>query len=410
MVACSEERAPKLDAPPEDASVQEAPAPNATAPVDWTKKTFEEFKAGLPKEGDKYLVNGDIGISDEKALREFFNLVQNPPSLEQGRLGRYGSKGLWSSAMRKNLTYCVSTKFGDRHSRVVAGMLSAERAWESVADVNFVHLAQHDARCNNANDDVVFDVVPTDSREKFYAIAFFPYEPRKDRTVKIFNRSFAVPPDDLPQLEGILRHELGHVLGFRHEFVHPDAGICTDESRADFEKITPFDPFSVMNYPKCNVRLGHGFELTDKDRSGAACQYGPANGFSIDKSVVNPSQCRVELSAPPNPVVTKDVKVDAVSAGTRKFYGPYFTAPGTVVRFDLIPHDGDGGDADLYVRLGNKQPAETRQFHDCRSARGGSDEVCELDTLDKPRNEVWALVTGESPARYQLTVTYVARQ
>ena len=48
---------------------------------------------------------------------------------------------------------------------------------------------------------------------------------------------------------GVLRHELGHVLGFRHEHIRSGApAVCPGESVAATVNLTDYDPQSVMHY------------------------------------------------------------------------------------------------------------------------------------------------------------------
>jgi hypothetical protein len=64
---------------------------------------------------------------------------------------------------------------------------------------------------------------------------------------------------------GIFRHELGHLLGYRHEQIDRLSGCYhTEDNR--WEELTPYDPKSVMHY-FCG---GHGTKtlaITDVDRA-----------------------------------------------------------------------------------------------------------------------------------------------
>lgn len=108
------------------------------------------------------------------------------------------------------------------------------------------------------------------------ALAFFPNAARNERVVYIGPGTFSphLPYDRV----GIIRHELGHVLGFRHEHIRPEAQVgmtIAEKSRMEkwvtggigAEELTTFDGQSVMHYPL----NGHGtleFKLSDADITG----------------------------------------------------------------------------------------------------------------------------------------------
>ncbi len=366
--------------------------------------TFEAFKARVYREpfpDGKFIVNGDTPIAEEKQLQEFFEnqVLKKPPLVENELIVHQvgGLDAIWNSATKRQLTYCVSQAFGNRHSQVVADLAAATGAWEAVADVDFAHLQEEDNRCNATNTAVVFDVRPVNVNGDYLARAFFPNEPRRSRNLLIDESSFRLPAGDKLTLVGILRHELGHALGFRHEHTRPTAGACFEDS--DWRPLTDYDPFSVMHYPQCNGLGDWTLTLTERDRNGAACMYGPASGFSVDAAVCTPAS-----PVTPPPVATTQIKTfgpDSVGLREEKRYGPFRVAPGT--RFEAVMMGGSG-DPDLYVRFG----AEPETFaYDCRPYLSGPDERC---TLDVPADQIAALimVRGYRPGEYELKVTHTA--
>ena len=177
-------------------------------------------------DGGKYIVNGDTPIVDRKHLQEFFeNSVQKPVRIERGLIVNVsgGVDTAWTDSDKRNLTYCVSMAFGARHNQVVSAMTAAGDAWEAVADIDFIHADAQDNSCTATNNQVVFDVRPV-SGASYLARAFFPNDARSNRNVLINNSAFTLDPIGKLKLEGILRHELGHTLGFRHEHTRPEAG------------------------------------------------------------------------------------------------------------------------------------------------------------------------------------------
>ncbi len=368
--------------------------------------TFEEFRDQVFKEpwdGGKYIVNGDTTIANEKLLREFYEAnVANRPAADITEFTVHTVGGLdavWSAAEKRALTYCVSDTFGARYTRVVADMQAAAAAWEAVADLDFIHVGGEDGRCNAANASVVFDVRPVDHGQ-YLARAFFPNEPRFGRNVLIDESSFDLDPNGALTLVGILRHEIGHAIGARHEHTRPEAGVCFEDD--NWRGVTDYDAFSVMHYPQCNGMGDWSLRLTDTDKSGVACLYGPAAGFVIDTSICQP------LNAHGAATVRFDDQ--AVAKGERNEYGPFAVEPGSRFTAIMEASGAAAGDPDLYLSFrGHPQLSE----YDCRPYTIGADEECSVDVPAEafpgvPVTAARLMVHGYRDGAYHLSVTHTA--
>ncbi len=369
--------------------------------------TFEMFEQQVYREpfsGGKYIVNGDTPILNKKHLQEFFEqqILKEPPPLSDIELIVHqvgGIDAVWNSEQKKNLSYCISISFGNRHAKVVADMQTATEAWESVADVDFIYLAEEDGACTPTNSNVVFDVRPV-NLNAYLARAFFPNEPRRQRNVLIDDSSFQMEPDDKLQLAGILRHELGHSLGLRHEHTRPDSGRCFEDN--DWRPLTDYDAFSVMHYPQCNGLGDWTLTLTDMDRTGVACLYGAASAFDDFDPTRCPGWDDGEHPTPtPGPARTESFDNQFVDRDKEKHYGSFQVTPDTILDVQMIGIDAEG-DPDLYVRFG--QEPMVWEF-DCRPYLMGGDESCVID-VPKNQDKAFVMVYGYRAGRYNLVVTH----
>lgn len=358
---------------------------------DFEARTFREAESGI------YIVDGDTPVDDVKKLEEFYLEHVQKGALIVHQQGGVDAK--WNDAQRHALTYCVSTKFGARHDDVVQTIADATGAWEAVTDVKYTHVAAEDGNCNAQNNNVVFDVRPTNSGGGYLARAFFPNDSRGSRNVLIDNSAFG--NNGPTTLTGILRHELGHTLGFRHEHTRPESGACFEDN--NWRPLTPYDGSSVMHYPQCNGTGDKTLSLTNKDIQGAVALYGPPGG-GADPG--NPPPDPGNPQDPGNPgdppggtpsTATVDGSVARLQS---KVYGPVDVVPGTSFEVTMT----GAGDPDLYVRFG---AAPTKTLWDCRPYKTGPNESCSL-TVPDGETQAYIGVRGYQAGQYTIEVNFTA--
>ena len=344
--------------------------------------SWEEFFASTYHEdfeGGQFIVNGDTPIVDEKALREFYDSLQQG-GLIVNRVG--GADDKWNDTAKLNITYCISNNFGSNKAAVVSAFTAATSGWESRGNVNFNYLSQHDGNCTASNSAVVFDVRPV-SGQPYLARAFFPSNGRSSRNVLIDSTAFGNTGWPLSHIVG---HELGHTLGFRHEHTRPEAGTCFEDN--NWRPLTTYDSASIMHYPQCN---GSSSDLnwTAKDAQGIAALYGAPGG--------NPPP------PPPPPgggTPQSGSASGSVGQGQWVQYQPLTVLAGTTFTVNMT----GSGDPDLYVRWG---ASPTTTSYNCRPYLDGPNESCSL-TVPAGQSRAYIGIRGYSAGSYTINVSWTA--
>jgi hypothetical protein len=222
-----------------------------------------------PFPGGMIITEWDLAFTDMNALNNYYKVSSFKSTDLIINMVDNNVYDKWNKTERKNLTYCVSNDFGARKADVIEALKVATSDWMDVAGVKFKYLKQHDAKCSETNTSVVFDVRPVNFG-MYLARAFFPNSKRAQRNIMIDDSSFKY---SFVAISGFLRHELGHVLGFRHEHISADSNKSCKEDGI-FKPLTTYDRVSVMHYPQCGGNNDiQNLVLSELDKEGVTRVY-----------------------------------------------------------------------------------------------------------------------------------------
>lgn len=221
----------------------------------------------VTSEGDEGFVEPDTGelVVDGDVLDVGGEWAETEGGLTVSQVD--GHDDVWSRTARKKLTYCIDERsFGAATDVLRAALQAAIADWEAPANVHFSEVDV--ASCTRSTRGVVFDVRAVSGRP-YLARSFFPSTARSSRELLVDATSLPPPPP--LTLAGVLRHELGHVLGLRHEHTRQVSNPCFED--ANWRAVTPYDVRSVMHYPQCRGLTDRDLVLSAKDRAGIGTLY-----------------------------------------------------------------------------------------------------------------------------------------
>jgi hypothetical protein len=153
------------------------------------------------------------------------------------------------------IKYCIDkTSFNivsGGYDSVKRNFLEATAEWEKLCKVKFIYVEGAD-RYNSslrATVDFVVTYIPYNIKG-FIATSFFPNDPIEKRKLYVFLKYWLTGYDKI----GIFRHEIGHILGFKHEHssqseqVPDDCRYYYPELPGNGLPLTYYDKLSVMHY------------------------------------------------------------------------------------------------------------------------------------------------------------------
>ncbi|MCK1668883.1 MULTISPECIES: hypothetical protein [unclassified Bradyrhizobium] len=245
--------------------------PSNKAKVDALVATLIE----VPPGSGRYLVEGDILLSRselETYLKGLRTPQANQVSSDELIVNVFGGRLDYLAApARRRMTYHVQA---NTFPSVAAARTAEENfrkaavEWQEACPecaISFVELSQAEVSSGNVP---TFVVKYENVAGGPIARAFFPSSPNDDRQVVIFPGYFDPAMGFDPV--GVLRHEIGHILGYRHEHIRNIPGCFTEGN--SYKPLTPYTPNSVMHY-FCGGAGSLDLTIRDSDKRGHRCLY-----------------------------------------------------------------------------------------------------------------------------------------
>ncbi|MEK6320117.1 MAG: S8 family serine peptidase [Acidobacteriota bacterium] len=226
-------------------------------------ESIRAFLKELPRDGNYFVLEGDLLLTEQEVF-EYVAERQESPGLGKREAGLSlnlidGRKDIYEGAQRLNYAVDKASYPTEKHyQRVVDNMAQAAKSWQEACPecrVQFSHAIDQDASPSNGSD---FTVRYHDAKEAYVAAAFFPHAGKKGRYLNIDPSYFTRQIDG----EGILRHALGHILGYRHSEANRLKG-CYYEGQTWLPLSAPETP-SVMQY-YCSGESKLAFNISRAD-------------------------------------------------------------------------------------------------------------------------------------------------
>jgi len=252
---------------------------------------FEELEKSLPKMNidsvNYYVVEGDVLLDKDKlyyySVSQFKAITDSirpqGPSIQKFTVGVRpdGSLAIWQP--NYVIRYAVLKKSFSSINNYLLAVQNVQKAaadWMGICNVKFEYMNNYDGLMpgSDLHDDLTFVVREFNAGGQFIAQSFFPGDPPYERRLLIDPSYYTTTVSKT----GILRHELGHIIGCRHEHIRSKDSDCSGENIIEgymsATYLTDYDRYSVMHY-LCGGVGDPELKFTAFDSAGARKLYGP---------------------------------------------------------------------------------------------------------------------------------------
>lgn len=236
-------------------------------------EAFRKYVESLPRYKGRFVVEGDVLRTEQQLREDLAARAAVTAPLKGGELivnTENGVETYWKERSTRTLAYALDRgSFTDaaKYARVAANMDRATQQWEQACSgcgIDFVYKPDQDG--SPSHETLTFIVRQVDAQGAFIAAAFFPNDAPSSRFLDIDPSYYSTTFHAV----GVLRHELGHVLGYRHEHTRNVAGCFFEDSA--WKPLGPYDPRSVMHY-FCGGAGDMRLRLTELDKKGHSSLY-----------------------------------------------------------------------------------------------------------------------------------------
>lgn len=250
---------------------------SAALKKDATEAEIKAYMDVLPRDGSRYIVEGDLLMTEEE-LRVYLEgqTTETRPVTPGPELIinlHDGQDDFYKDPAKRTLTYAVDrSSFPNGRAgwyrTVVQNVQAAAQEWEGACpgcQIRFLYMKEQDG--SPTTDEVNFVVRYRDVKGEYIAASFFPSDGPLKRYLNVDPSYFTTEYDKV----GVMRHELGHVLGYRHEHTRSVPGCYYEDNQ--WRPLSPYDAKSVMHY-FCGGGGGLSLALSRTDKESHRRQYG----------------------------------------------------------------------------------------------------------------------------------------